>query len=372
MSPTVCLTANTLGYSAGGGGHRWYHINWARGLRSAGCEVVWLEAIEPGTDDDEHARREAALRADLEPHGLASSIVLYDERRGEMGLEACGSPIDLVLTLSYGAPARLLEVAGRSAMIDTDPGVTQLWIRKREIELPAHDIYFTIGEAARPGGGGLPECGIEWHYTPPCVDVSAWPRAATATNAPYTTISHWWSSEYEGWVELNGEWIENSKRGGFQPFIGLPAHSPAPLELALGGLDSPEEADRLRSLGWRVRDAWTVAASTDGYAAYVRGSRGEFSCTKPAYWVLAPGWVSDRTVCYLASGKPAVVEYAGGLELLDEQRGLLQFRSPDEAARALHTVEENYQAHSEAARALAEARFDARSVATALLERALP
>jgi hypothetical protein len=83
------------------------------------------------------------------------------------------------------------------------------------------------------------------------------------------------------------------------------------------------------------------------------------------------GWISDRTVCYLASGKPAVVQYSGALELPEGERGLLRFRTPDEALRALANVERDYEGHCAAARALAESKFDARRVATALLEKAL-
>jgi hypothetical protein len=363
------LAADTLRYPFGGG-HRWAYLNWALGLRAAGCDVVWLEAIAPDTSDEEVAHGEAALRADLEPYGLASSVALFDERDGGRSSrwpDPIGVDIDLLLTLSYGAPPRLLEAARRTAMIDIDPGLTQLWIRAGDVEVPAHDFYFSIGEAAR--SGGLPDCGIEWHYTPPCVDLAAWPAADADATARYTTVSHWWPED--DWIELDGHWIENSKRAGFEPLIELPARTEAPLELALGGLESAEEADRLTSLGWHVRDAWTLTATTEAYAAYVRASRGEFSCAKPSVGKLEPGWISDRTLCYLASGKPVVVQHSGELELPFGEQGLLRFRTPDEAARALARVEADYELHSRAARELAESRFDARKVATELLEKVL-
>src|ERR1043166_9293816 len=42
MSATVCLSAHTMSYPEGGG-HLWAHLNWALGLRSLGCKVLWLE-----------------------------------------------------------------------------------------------------------------------------------------------------------------------------------------------------------------------------------------------------------------------------------------------------------------------------------------
>src|SRR5436305_3564532 len=120
MTPTVCLTASTLGYPAGGG-HRWAYVNWALGLGRAGCDVLWMESIEPGSTEQGVASAEAALRAELERFGLADALALYDERDEEAAsaaLETWESRIDLLLTLSYGAPPRLLQIARRSAMID--------------------------------------------------------------------------------------------------------------------------------------------------------------------------------------------------------------------------------------------------------------
>jgi hypothetical protein len=374
MSVVVCLAANTLHY-ASGGGHRWAYLNWALGLRAAGCEVIWFEAIEQ-TSDAQLERDQAALLTDLRPYGLAGSVAFHDQRTYAGGdanrdLDRIGD-IDLLLTLSYGAPDYLLRRARRRAMIDIDPGLTQLWMRAGYMDVPEHDVYFSIGEASRPGGRGLPDCGIDWQFTPQCVALEAWPTAAADANSPYTTVSHWWADTDEDWLELGGRWIENTKRAGFNGFIELPSRTDTGLELALGGLESEGEARRLRSFGWSVRDAWGVASSTESYRSYIRASRGEFSCAKPSTVELGVGWISDRTLCYLASGKPAVVQDTGPLELPDPGRGLLRFRTIDEAVDALAQVELDYELHCAAARSLAESRFDARAVATRLLELALP
>jgi hypothetical protein len=254
--------------------------------------------------------------------------------------------------------------------VDLDPGQTQLWIRAGYLDVSGCDMYFSIVAGARRRGA-LPDCGIEWRATSPCVHVAAWPLTAAEPGAPYTTVSHWWTHSEEGYIELEGEWIENSKRVGFEPFLVLPGQTGLPLELALGGLDSPEEEERLCSLGWRLRDAAAVSSTTAAYASYVRASRGEFSCSKPSVTRLLSGWVSDRTLCYLASGKPAVVQYSGDLGLPPEACGLLQFRNPEEAVEALLQVEADYERYSRGARALAEDRFDARRIAGALLEEVL-
>src|SRR5439155_1723309 len=82
---------------------------------------------------------------------------------------------------------------------------------------------------------------------------------------------------------------------------------PVTLEQAIWlGRHYEEWRARLETLGWKIRDAWDVSATPEQYRSYIQRSRGEFSCAKPAYVKLATGWVSDRTACYLASGKPAV------------------------------------------------------------------
>jgi hypothetical protein len=127
----VCLVANTLGYPAGGG-HRWAYLNWALGLRAAGSDVLWLETIQREFDRDELNRCEEALRLDLEPYGLAGSLLLYDERRERLSRqirEVLDRPLDLLLTLSYYAPPPVRKLARRTALVDLDPGQTQLWIR---------------------------------------------------------------------------------------------------------------------------------------------------------------------------------------------------------------------------------------------------
>jgi hypothetical protein len=81
--------------------------------------------------------------------------------------------------------------------------------------------------------------------------------------------------------------------------------------------------------------------------------------------------VSDRTLCYLASGKPAIVENTGSSRFLPEAAGLFRFRDLEEAARHLETVEADYDRHCRLARALAEEYFDGVKCATRVLEQAL-
>src|SRR5262249_36966436 len=132
-----------------------------------------------------------------------------------------------------------------------------------------------------------------------------------------------------------------------------------------------EDDDRrmLDENGWSIQDSYQVAGSPADYRSYIQRSRGEFSCVKPSCVRLQNAWISDRTICYLASGKPAVVEHAGPSRFLPEAEGLLRFHSFDEAAGYLEAASEDYEFHSRSARRLAEEYFDARKVAANLLSR---
>ena len=114
-----------------------------------------------------------------------------------------------------------------------------------------------------------------------------------------------------------------------------------------------------------------MSATPDDYRAYLQRSKGEFSCVKAYCPQFVNSWTSNRTVCYLASGKPAVVQYTGPSRFLPDAEGLFRFRCLDEAAAALNAIEADYERHCRAARALAEEFFDARRVVQRIFERAL-
>jgi hypothetical protein len=374
MSARVALMTNTLCYPEGGG-HMWVYLNWALGLRAAGCEVTWLEGIAGNASTDELRAGVDALKARLAPFGLDSSVALcsrdgnaLDPRvlEGSMDLDAAAES-DLLLDLGYLNSPDVVRRFRRSALVDIDPGRLQLWMSEGALPLPRHDAYFTIAESI---GRGVPDLGLDWHQAAPCVALDWWDEHEADADAPFTTVSHWRAHE---WMEEGGEVYANDKRAGFLPFLDLPRQTDVGLELALCLADDEDDERRLlERRGWSVRHAWTVASTAPGYRDYIQRSRGEFSCAKPSSVRLNQGWLSDRTVCYLASGKPAVIQHTGSSSLAGEGReGLLRFRTVEEAASQLEDVAADYDRHSRAARALAEEHFDAARVAGGVVEKAL-
>jgi hypothetical protein len=318
------------------------------------------------------------LRAHLAAFGLSDQLALYtmnepaatvqaEVAQGSMNLDAAAEA-DLLLNLWHSTPAAVVRRFRPAAFIDTDPGLLQVWMAIGDIQVPPHDIHFSIGETVGRPGALFSDCGREWLYTPPPVFLPEWPAQSPNGAGTYTTVTHWWG----GTFEYNGTVLSDEKRVSFMEFADLPAHTPVSLEVAVClGQWGAECRSLLEPRGWHVREAWDVTATPEQYRAYVQGSRGEFSCAKPSTMALQTAWVSDRTLCYLASGRPAIVQHTGPSRILPDAAGVFRFRTPKEAADALAAVEADYERHSREARALVAEYFDAQQVVSHVLERAL-
>jgi hypothetical protein len=376
---TVCIApTRTLTYPEGGG-HLWAYLNWALGLQALGCRVIWLECVNSDQPAETLAINVRRLKHHLATAGLEADVALVPLPGARLPAAvadtcldvAAAAEADVLLNFVYDLDSSVVTRFKRSGLIDIDPGVLQAWMATGKIEVAAHDVYFTIGE--RVGGASSdtsPSSPLLWHHTPPPVALDAWRVRPAGPGSPYTTVSHWW--EESNWITWGDVAYPNDKRAAFLEYLDLPGHTAVPLELALFLTESEEEEKQLLERhGWTVRVARDVSAGPEQYRAYIGASRGEFSCAKPAYVRFENAWISDRTLCYLARGKPAVVQHTGRSQFLPDAEGLFRFRSVDDAARCLAAIERDYDSQCRAARALAEEFFDARRVAAAVLERAL-
>jgi hypothetical protein len=374
MTATVCLApAKTIRYPQGGG-HFWVYLNWALALRAVGCKVIWLEGLDPSGENVRELV--GTLEARLDEYGFRGSLALFslndsplpaDVARRCLDLDAAAEA-DLLLNLWHSLPPHVVARFRRSAFVDTDPGTLQIWMANGHIRPAQHDIYFTVGETIGTSLARSPDCGLRWHYTPPAVFLPEWPSVSPAPGAPYTTVAHWWG----GKLAFSGKTFSNEKRAAFLQYAELPSRAPTKLELALNlGKHLDEWRDRLEPLGWRLREAWRVTSTPEQYRAYIQGSRGEFTCARPGYVLLVTSWMSDRTVCYLASGKPAVVQYTGPSRFLPNGEGLFRFRTLCEASEGLSAAEAYYERHCRLARQLAQEYFDGTRVVTRVLERVM-
>jgi hypothetical protein len=260
----------------------------------------------------------------------------------------------------------------RRVLVDTDPGLNHFHNYPRWDASPgwlgthgwrSHHTYFTYaGRLGRPDCP-LPDFGMKWIPTRPPVVVDAWIQAESPGPA-WTTVMTW--KNFPKLIQHGGR-SYGAKEFEFPKIESLPRRFDAlAFEVAVGGNEAPR--DRWRNLGWTVLDAPAVTSDTENYRDYVVRSRGELSVAKNIYVATRCGWFSCRTVCYLAAGRPAVVQDTGFSELHPCGEGLLAFDTTAQAAAALETVERDYARHAGAARELARTCFDSDLVLREMLE----
>jgi hypothetical protein len=184
-------------------------------------------------------------------------------------------------------------------------------------------------------------------------------------DAPFTSITHW------TWEELSyqGRALSASKRTAYMRYLNLPKRSGRPFELAanIGDADPMHDRETLATGGWRVVDPYQVVPTPEAFREYLRSSRAEISCPKPIYREMNTGWFSDRSVCYMALGRPVLAEDTGFAEFIPTGRGVLDFRDLDEAVAAVAEIDGNYELHSRWARELAEDLFNSDRQLSAML-----
>ena len=234
------------------------------------------------------------------------------------------------------------------------------------MELSKHNLFFTIGLNINSPDFTLPKRGLEWHTFVPPIALEYWPLQTDAPTKPFTTIGQW-RGQYAVWQDET----YGPKADEFLRFVELPRKTPQPIELGLLIHESEtNDIEALRGNGWLLTDPHEAAAGLDGFRAYIQQSRAEFSVAKNGYVKSRSGWFSDRSACYLASGRPVLVQDTGFSKHLPTGQGLLAFTTQEEAVRAIEAVNADYAAHCAAARRLAEEKFTAPKVLRSVLERA--
>lgn len=381
MNPTVVVSAFNVASFPGGGGHMWVYLQYVLGLRRIGCNVYWMERFVRSTDARRDAAAIAKFFARMEAFGLGGrAVLLADPLPGNgSGLETLGMSAvqtealirdaDLLLNFHYAIDPELLARFRRTAMVDIDPGLFQFWLSRGQLAVPHHDVYLTTGETVGTPASLVPDCGLAWTQICPPISLEEWEFAFDPSPGRMTTVSTWDSENYV----MDGDSVyENTKRATFLDFKTLPKATDQSLELALFLRTTADYRDRrmMERLGWRICHTRDVAASPAAYRNYIRSSRGEFSCAKRSCMKFQNAWVSDRTLCYLASGKPVVVQDTGPSRLLPNGEGMFRFTTVEDAAQAIDAINSDYERQCHAARALAE-QFDAKRVAARILEVAL-
>jgi hypothetical protein len=365
------------------GGVTWDYFQYVLGLARLGHDVYYLEdtgqwpynPVEGGVSSG-CAFNVEYLAGIMERFGLADRWAyrfpwesqwfgLSDEKRREVIRSA-----DLLVNVSCSLanPEEYREVR-RLAYIDSDPVFTQVKLARGQADfrklIDAHDVHFSFGERL---SSAVPVTGHNWRPTRQPIVLSEWHPSAPGRDV-FTTVMHWTS--YNTVVYCGQAY--GQKDVEFERYLDLPGLvAPTVLELALGaGKTRRAPQHLLARKGWRVVDPGQVCPDLESYRGYIESSKAEWSVAKNGYVIGQPGWFSCRSACYLAAGRPVVVQDTGFSDVLPVGEGLLPFTTLEEAADAVHAVDGDYRRHARAARAIAAECFDSGKVLSRLIEEAL-
>ena len=366
-------------------GYAWQALHYLEGLRELGFEAYFYEdtayfgeCFDPASGTMGAVQPAAIAWAQdfFARRGWGERWIFWDAQRdryaGRERREARALLADAKVLISLAAVNRLpREVGRRRVFVDIDPGVTQLSaVRDAGLRglLDEYDVHFTVGENIGQAGCAVPPGDWTWHPTRQPIALALWEPLERSPDAALTTIGRW--DERRRTQQIGERRYSWSKRDQWLRFLDLPSRTGARFELAMDVDKNAGDRELLARRGWDVVDPLAVSVDTDRYRDYLRGSLGEFSVAKELNVRLATGWFSDRSACYLAAGRPVILQDTGFRTRLPTGAGLLAFATPEDAVDAARSVLADWPLHSAAARRIAENYFAARWVLADLLNRA--
>ena len=353
------------------GGVAWDYLQFVEGFRQLGHDVFYLEDTEMWPYDPVNN----TVTADC-----SYNVRYLDDVMTRLGLAGRWCYRNAADSSVHGTPCEnadvFLNVSGcgvlrdeyrkiqKKIFLDSDPMFTQIALAAgQRDEIREYDAHFTFAENMDANDCRIPTAGLEWIPTRQPIVLDWW--KPSPGGELFTTVMNWVSYKP---AECEGEtW--GQKDVEFLKFVDLPARTTQKLEIAMGmgpGMKRPTEM--LREKGWaivepgeRLPDPWT-------YRDYLRASKGEWSVAKEGYVKSHSGWFSCRSACYLALGRPCVLQDTGWSRVYPTGDGLFAFDTMEEAVAGIEEINADYAHHAKEARALAETMFDARTVLGQMLE----
>lgn len=355
------------------GGLATYTLQWLHGLERLGHRVLFVEFLKENPGSQWEATT-AYFRQIMEnwwrPERSALLLEspmqsLYGLGIAEVGRLAKEAAALVTLAAHYRCePFPLLDAIRPRILIEQDPGYTHLWAKDGDpVEIYGEqDFYYTVGGNIGSLHCSLPTLGIRWRPIWNPVLLDWWSRPHALRRDHFTTVADWRSY---GYLEHEGM-ILGPKAEEFRKFLDVPLLTRERIEIALNIDAEDPDLDLLQSRGWKIEDP-QVATTPGDYRDYVAGSLGEFSCVKGGYAGTRCGWFSDRSACYLAAGRPVVLQATGFEDLLPTGEGLFSVRNSEEAAEAIRAIRRDYVRHSQAAHAIAQDYLDADKITRRLM-----
>lgn len=351
------------------GGAVWAVLQYLLGFRRLGHDVCFIEPVDQAALTPEAAKLEDSTNANyfrgvLSTFGLEKDAALW--LRGTK--QTAGLEYDQML--SRARKADLLidisgmlndeDLAGRIPLrvyLDLDPAFNQLWhtVEGIDMHLSGHTHFVTVGLAVGQPGCLVPTCGLEWITTVPPVVLEHWPFAEFLTHNALTTVANW---RGYGSIEHDGVFF-GLKAHSLRKFVELPTLTTERFTLALAiHPDENKDLDALEFNGWELLDPGQTAATPSRYHEFVQGSKAEFGIAKSGYVASCSGWFSDRSACYLASGRPVLAQDTGFSRFLPAGEGLFAFRNKEDVLAEIEQMNRDYVRQRHAARAIAKEYLD--------------
>jgi hypothetical protein len=356
----------------GRGGHAMYVLQTLIGLERLGHRVVFVECLDAAPDAEAVASFTSVTGRWWRPD--RSALLAPDGRvvagMSDDAFEAAVEDAHAVITLAAhyrAAPWPRLERVRPRILIEQDPGYTHLWADGGDPNevFGEHDVYFTVGALVGTPGCRVPTLGIEWRpYVNPVV-LDLWSGGDVGAGGAFGTVA---GLDDYGWLEFEGRML-GPKVEELRAFAALPRVVGERFDLVAELEPGDPDRDELEAQGWRFRAPESVADPAR-FRSFVLGSAGEFSVAKGGYVGTHCGWFSDRSACFLAAGRPVILQATGFEDVLPTGQGLFAVHDVDEAARAVRAIRAEPARHAAAARRVAHEYFDSNTVLTRMLETA--
>jgi hypothetical protein len=372
------------------GGVTWDYIQYALGFRALGHDVWYLEdtstwaydpvKMEPSADCSHNT---AYLGRVMEKFGMGDRWIYrngadetYHGVANAAEAEKIIASADVLANVS-GACWLRPETAAipLKLFLDGDPMFTQIGLAtdpesEYAKRVASHERHFSFGLNIGQEDCEVPTAGLHWRPTVQPIALDYWNPASPAPTMPHIADGAW--TTVMNWASYAPKDFQGKKYGQkdieFERFLDLPQISDEKFVLAMGhGVGNKRPTEMLESKGWNIIEPDTYLPDYTTYHEFLSHSKGEWSIAKNGYVTSHSGWFSCRSACYLAAGKPVVVQDTGWSDHLPSGDGAIAFSTPEEAAKALDLINKNYNHHSAAARAYAETHFDAARVCEDLL-----
>jgi GT2 family glycosyltransferase len=351
----------------------WQTVHYLLGLERLGYQAYYVEThartpamLMEREEDDSSARAAAFVDDVMRRFGLRDRwafYALHDDNRcfgmSRTELRRLYGDALCMINLHGGTePRPELYETDRLVYLETDPVQLQTELHyglQASFDfLDPHCAFFTYAENL-----GSPDCGLPtqdrypFHPTRQPVVMDFW-RGHGRPGTHMTTVGNW----RQPWrdIELDGVRYSWSKHDEFMKVLDLPSRTAQPFELALSSYE-PADKEMLEEKGWHVRHALDFSTDTDAYRDYIANSRGEFTVAKDQNVRLRTGWFSDRSITYLAAGRPVISQDTGFSNVLPTGEGLFGFSTMEDILAAVDAINSDYPRHSRAAEEIAREYF---------------